>query len=88
MDEPQSELTPIDKIMIDVNRAFVLHCCTMTKFHLTKNNADKMVEFAKMAVVDTVLLIEAQDNHAKQVEINLTYIFSSVQKLFPQNIAD
>lgn len=51
--------------MIDVNRAFVLYCCTITKFHLIKNNAEKMIDLVKIAVVDTVLLLDPTDNHAK-----------------------
>lgn len=66
---------------MDVNRAFVLHCCSMVNYNLVKNNKEKVLEFLKMATLNTLLLLDPSDNHAKQVEVNLNHTFTFVEKL-------
>lgn len=53
--------------MVDVNRAFVLYCCSMVNKHLAKNEPEIAVDFANIAYHDTIQLIEESDNHYKQV---------------------
>jgi hypothetical protein len=43
----------------------------MVNFHLTKSNKEKMLEFLKIAALNTLLVLDPADNHAKQVELNL-----------------
>lgn len=47
-----------------------------------------MLEFLKIACIDTVLVLDPSDNHAKQVELNLTNSFSHVQRLYPKEVID
>eukprot|EP00347_Sterkiella_histriomuscorum_P016450 403353129 len=78
----------ISNIMIDVNRTFVLHCCTMINFNITKQNTEKMLEFLKIAVVDCLLLIDPSDQHFKQIIYNTSFSYEKVQQIFDKNIVD
>lgn len=66
-------------MITDVNRAFVLHCCTMVNYNIIKNNSEKLLEFMKISCIDTVLMIDPSDNHYKQVEMNLDNSFKYVK---------
>lgn len=55
----------------------------MVNFYIVKKNSDKMLEFLKMATLNTILLLDPSDNHAKQAEINLKNSFLYIDKIFP-----
>ena len=41
-------------MILDINRAFVLYCCTFVNYFIMKGNEEKVITYAKMAVFDAV----------------------------------
>lgn len=66
----------------------MLHCCSMVNYHISKNKPEKMLDYLKIACIDSVLLIDFSDNHYKQVELNLDNSFIYVRKLFSREVTD
>lgn len=63
-------------IIVDINRAFVLYCCSMVNMSLQKhskmqNFENAVLHWTRIAVVDTLHLIKDNDPHFAQVILNL-----------------
>ena len=39
---------------MDINRAFVLYCCSFVNYFIMKGNEEKVLLYAKIAALDTV----------------------------------
>lgn len=44
----------LDQKIIDANRAFILYCCTQVNKCLAQGDGDKALNFAKIAIYDSV----------------------------------
>lgn len=85
-DSKQLDVTGINSIIIDANRAFVLHCCSMINYNILNKNPPKIIEYARIATYDCLHLIEEIDPHSKQVLINMEYSLSYIKRVFPTDI--
>ena len=60
----------INSNIVDVNRAFIIYCCSMANYHLSRGQqtSPKAVLFwARVACIDTLYLIRETDQHYGQV---------------------
>ena len=46
--------TQFNNMILDINRAFVLYCCSFVNYSIMKGNEEKVLIYAKMAVLDAI----------------------------------
>jgi hypothetical protein len=73
--EEKTDLTNINTMIMDINRAFILYCLSNVNYFIMKGIEDRALQFARIATLDAVQLLDHSDPHYKQVELNLGYSF-------------